>query len=222
LNAARGSASSQAADALAELCRVYWYPLYAYLRRGGSSPHDAEDLTQGFFAHLLARRFLDHVDREKGKFRSFLLASLKNYLADQRDRDHAQKRGGGATPVALDSLAAESRYRLEPADNLTPDRLYEKQWALSLLTQVLARLQAEMDGEGKNELFEALKGVLTGDRSDAYAAVAEKLGTTEGAIKTAAHRLRRRYREILREEISHTVATPGEIEDEIRYLLSCL
>jgi RNA polymerase sigma factor (sigma-70 family) len=222
LAAARGSTSSLAADALAELCRVYWYPLYAFLRRRGHDPHDAEDLTQGFFAHLLARQFLEKIDREKGKFRSFLLASLKNYLADQRDHDQAQKRGGGEVPVALDSLAAESRYRLEPADDLTPEKLFEKQWALSLLEQVLSRLQGEMAADGKGSLFEALEGVLTGDRPDAYAAIAKKLKMTEGAVKTAAHRLRRRYRELLREEISHTVAGPEEVEDEIRYLLSCL
>jgi RNA polymerase sigma-70 factor (ECF subfamily) len=222
LTAARGSSSSLAADALAELCRVYWYPLYAFLRRRGNDPHDAEDLTQDFFAHLLAQQFLAKVDREKGKFRAFLLASLKNFLADARDRAQAQKRGGGRSPIPLDSLAAETRYRLEPATELTPEKLFEKQWALALLEQVLSRLQQEMAADGKAAMFDELQSVITGGRSDTYAAIAEKLQMTEGAVKVAAHRLRRRYRELLREEIAHTVAGPEEVEDEIRYLLSCL
>jgi RNA polymerase sigma factor (sigma-70 family) len=222
LTAAKGSASSSAADALAELCRTYWYPLYAYLRRRGHDPHDAEDLTQSFFAHLLAKQFLAKADREKGKFRAFLLASLKNFLADERDRATAQKRGGGRSAIPLDSLAAETRYRLEPADELTPDKLYEKQWAFSLLEQVLSRLRGEMTAEGKAALFEALRSVLTGAQTSSYAAIAGELKMTEGAVKIAAHRLRRHYRELLREEIAHTVAGPEEVEDEIRYLLSCL
>lgn len=222
LKAARGSTSSLAADALAELCRIYWYPLYAFLRRRGHDPHDAEDLTQEFFAHLLAQQFLAKVDREKGKFRSFLLVSLKNFLADARDRAQAQKRGGGRSPIALDSLAAENRYRLEPSTELTPEKLFEKQWALALLEQVLSRLQEEMSAEGKAAMFAELQNVLTGTRTEAYSAIAEKLQMTEGAVKVAAHRLRRRYRELLREEIAHTVASPEEVEDEIRYLLSCL
>jgi RNA polymerase sigma-70 factor (ECF subfamily) len=222
LTAAKGSASSSAADALAELCSTYWYPLYAYLRRRGHDPHDAEDLTQSFFAHLLAKQFLAKADREKGKFRAFLLASLKNFLADERDRATAQKRGGGRPTIPLDSLAAETRYRLEPADELTPDKLYEKQWALALLEQVLARLRDEMTAEGKAALFEALRSVLTGGQTSSYAEIAKELRMTEGAVKIAAHRLRRHYRELLREEIAHTVAGPEEVEDEIRYLLSCL
>jgi RNA polymerase sigma-70 factor (ECF subfamily) len=222
LTAARGNASAVATDALAELCRVYWYPLYAYLRRRGHDPHDAEDLTQGFFAHLLARQFLAEVDREKGKFRSFLLVSLKNFLADERDRAQAQKRGGGRSTIPLDGLAAESRYCLEPAHDLTPEKMFEKQWALSLLEQVLSRLHDEMTADGKAALFDALQSVLTGGKASTYAIIAEKLKMTEGAVKTAAHRLRRRYRELLREEIAQTVAGPEEIEEEIRYLLSCL
>jgi RNA polymerase sigma factor (sigma-70 family) len=222
LTAARGNASSAAAVALGELCRVYWYPLYAFLRRRGHTPHDAEDLTQEFFAQLLARQFLAKVDREKGKFRSFLLASLKNFLADERDRAKAQKRGGGRPTIPLDSLAAETRYQLEPADELTPEKLFEKQWALALLEQVLSRLHDEMAADGKAAMFEELKTALTGGRSGTYATIAEKLGMTEGAVKVAAHRLRRCYRELLKEEIAQTVAGPEEVEDEIRYLLSCL
>jgi RNA polymerase sigma factor (sigma-70 family) len=222
LKAAQGKETFPAADALAELCRIYWYPLYAYLRRSGQNSHDAEDLTQGFFAHLLDRKFLANVDRRKGKFRSFLLASLKNFLADRRDRARAKKRGGGRPTVPLDGHAAESRYCLEPAHDLTPEKLFEKQWALSLLEQVLSRLRAEMAADGKAAMFEALQSVLIGDRKSGYGAIAAELGMTEGAVKTAAHRLRRRYRELLRNEIAHTVASPEEIEGEIRYLLSCL
>jgi RNA polymerase sigma factor (sigma-70 family) len=222
LTAARGSTSSLAADALAELCRIYWYPLYAFLRRRGHDPHDAEDLTQDFFAHLLSQRFLAKVDQEKGKFRSFLLVSLKNFLADAHDRAKAQKRGGSKTPIPLDSLAAEARYRLEPATDLTPEKMFEKGWALSLLEQVLLRLHDEMTAGGKEAIFDALQSVLTGGQTSAYAAIAGELKMTEGAVKVAAHRLRRRYRELLREEIAHTVAGPEEVEDEIRYLLSCL
>jgi RNA polymerase sigma-70 factor (ECF subfamily) len=220
--AARGSESSRAAEAMTELCRTYWYPLYAFLRRRGHDTHQAEDLTQAFFAHLLGRQFLANVERRKGKFRSFLLASLQHFLSDERDRAMAQKRGGGQTVISLDSLNAETRYRLEPAQDLTPERMYEKQWALSVLEQVLARLQAELVAEGKSTLFEALKGTLTGGQSSRYEAIGAELEMSAGAVKTAAHRLRRRYRALLREEISQTVAAADEIDDEIRYLLSCL
>jgi RNA polymerase sigma factor (sigma-70 family) len=222
LSAARGEAVSRAGEAMAELCRIYWYPLYAFLRRRGQTSHDAEDLTQEFFAHLLGRHFLANVDRKKGKFRCFLLASLKNFVSDQRDRATAQKRGGGQTVVSLDSLDAEARYRLEPAQDLTPEKMFEKQWALSVLEQVLSRLHAELAAEGKAALFEALKETLTGGRASRYAVIAGELGMTEGAVKTAAHRMRRRYRSLMREEIAQTVAGPEEIEEEIRYLLSCL
>lgn len=222
LSAARGDESSQAPGALAELCRAYWMPLYAFLRRRGHETHEAEDLTQEFFAHLLARDFLAGVCREKGKFRSFLLASLKHFLADQWDRAQAKKRGGGRTVIALDSLDAEARYRLEPADGLTPEKLFEKQWALALLEQVLGRLRTELTSQGKASLFEALQGTLTGAGTTSYAALAAKRGMTEGAVKTAVHRLRHRYRELLRDEIAQTVACPEEVEEEIRYLLSCL
>ena len=222
LSAARGGASSRAGEALAELCRIYWYPLYAFLRRQGHVSHEAEDLTQEFFTHLLGRHFLVNVDRKKGKFRSFLLASFKNFLSDQRDRATAQKRGGGQTVVSLDSMDAETRYRLEPAQDLTPEKMFEKQWALSVLEQVLSRLHAEFAAEGKAALFDALKETLTGGQTGRYAIIASELGMTEGAVKTAAHRMRRRYRTLMREEIAQTVAGPEEIEDEIRYLLSCL
>jgi RNA polymerase sigma factor (sigma-70 family) len=220
LTAGHGS-SPQAGRALEELCRTYWYPLYAYVRRRGHNPQEAEDLTQEFFARLLARNYLADVDREKGKFRSFLLASLKHFLANEWDRAQAQKRGGGQPHLSLDIQSAETRYRSEPADELTPEKLLERQWALALLDQVLARLQAEFVADGKEKQFDELKVWLTeGTGATSYAAVAARLGTTEGAAKAAVHRLRRRYRELLREEISHTVATPAEIEEEIRHLFA--
>jgi RNA polymerase sigma factor (sigma-70 family) len=219
---AGGSHSLAASRALAALCECYWFPLYAFVRRAGHSAEDAQDLTQEFFARLLAQRFLRNVDRQKGKFRSFLLGALKHFLADQWDRAHAQKRGGTQTVVSFDSLDAETRYRLEPAVDLTPEKMFEKQWALSLLEQVLSRLHAEMAAGGKSALFEALKDTLTGVRSTSYATIGAELDMTEGAVKVAAHRMRRRYRDLLREEIAQTVASSDEIRDEIRYLLSCL
>jgi RNA polymerase sigma-70 factor (ECF subfamily) len=220
--AARGSDSSRAAEALTELCRTYWYPLYAFLRRRGQATHEAEDLTQAFFARLLDRPFLANVDREKGKFRSYLLASLKNFLADENDRATALKRGGGRPAIALDGLDAESRYQLEPSHDLTPEKMYEKQWALSVLERALSRLQADWAATGKQALFERLQATLVGDQSVPYEEIASQLGTTEGAIKSAAHRLRRQYRRILIDEISQTVADVSEIEGEICYLMSCL
>ncbi len=215
--------SSEAHRAMAELCRSYWYPLYAYTRRCGHEAHDAEDLTQEFFLQLLDKDFLTNIDRNRGKFRSFLLASLKHFLANQWDRSHATKRGGHASFVPLDALQAETRYRLEPACNLTPEKLYERQWAITVLEQVLARLQSEFESEGKRQIFDRLKDFLTvGRNAGGHAQAATELGMTPGAVKVAVHRMRRRYRAILREEIAQTVATEDEINDEIRYLLSCL
>ncbi len=224
LAAADGPAASPcAARAMDELCRVYWYPLYAYVRRRGHNSHEAEDLTQEFFLRLLAKDFLAGVDRRKGKFRAFLLASMKHFLANERDRLLTQKRGGGQVWEPLDTVYAERRYRQEPVDDLTPEKLFERHWALTVLEQVLARLQAEFATEGRAAVFDALKQFLTGGRPSArYAEVAARLGMTEGAVKVAVHRLRRRYRELLRAEIAQTVAGPDEIDDEIRHLLNCL
>jgi RNA polymerase sigma factor (sigma-70 family) len=222
MTAARGSDPSCAAVALTELCRTYWYPLYAFLRRRGHEMHEAEDLTQAFFTNLLARDFLANIDQQKGMFRSFLLASLKHFLSDERDRASAQKRGGGQPTISLDGLDAESRYQLEPATDLSPEKIYEKQWALSVLERVLSRLNDESIAAGKQALFEALQKTLIDSQADRYADIAQELGMTEGAIKSAAHRIRRRYRAILIEEISQTVADPGLVDDEIRYLMSCL
>jgi len=222
LSAARGSQTPRAAAAMAELCRIYWYPLYAFIRRRGHAAPEAEDLTQEFFARLLEKHFLAAVDREKGRFRTFLLMAVKRFLANEYDRAQTQKRGGPRRIVPLEGLEPENRYRLEPADTLTPERLFEQQWALTLLDQVLARLEAEMTAGGKAALFEAMKGHLAGSREETYAATAARLGMTEGAVKVAVHRLRRRYRALLQEEIAHTVAGPEEIEEEIRYLFTCL
>jgi RNA polymerase sigma factor (sigma-70 family) len=219
--AAGQEASPQARRALEELCRTYWYPLYAYVRRRGFESHEAEDLTQEFFARLLAKNYLADVDRQKGKFRSFLLTSLKHFLANEWDRARAQKRGGQHTLISLDARAAETRYLSEPADELSADKLLDQQWAIALLEQVLTQLGAEYAAAGKEELFEQLKGSLTGTRdSIPYTTVAAKLGTTEGAVKMAGHRLRQRYRKMLRQEIAHTVASPAEIDEEIRHLFA--
>jgi RNA polymerase sigma-70 factor (ECF subfamily) len=223
LSAARASETPRAAAALAELCRVYWYPLYAYVRRRNYEVHEAEDLTQEFFARLLEKNFLADVDPEKGKFRAFLLAALKHFLANEWRSSQAQKRGGGQPIVSLDTSAAETRYRLEPSHNLTPERLFERQWAITVLDRVLAGLQAEFAAQGKQPLFEELKQFLAAEQpAEGHADAAKKLGMTPGAVKTAVHRLRRQYRALLRDEIAQTVANPEEIDDEIRYLLSCL
>ena len=208
---------------MAELCRTYWYPLYVYVRRRKYDVHEAEDLTQEFFARLMAKNYLADVDRRKGKFRAFLLTALKHFLANAWNRSQSLKRGGGQVVFSLDTRIAESRYGLEPFHNLTPARLFERQWVLTVLDRVLAGLQAEFLAAGRQAVFDSLKQFLTTDRSSAsYGQVAEELGMPEGAVKTATHRLRRRYRELLRREIAHTVASPEEIDDEIRYLLSCL
>jgi RNA polymerase sigma-70 factor (ECF subfamily) len=217
---AGGSRSPEASRSLAILCENYWFPLYAFVRRAGHSAEDAQDLTQEFFVRLLDKHFLAAADSKKGRFRTFLITAVKRFLANEYDRVRAQKRGGGHRIVSLEGL--EARYCQEPADTLTPERIFEQQWALTLLDQVLARLHAEMTTDGKAALFDALKDHLTGSQAAGYATTATRLGMTEGAVKVAAHRLRRRYRELLREEIAQTVATPDEIEEEIRYLFTCL
>jgi RNA polymerase sigma factor (sigma-70 family) len=221
--AAAGTEDTHSREALAKLCQVYWYPLYAFVRRQGHGPHDAQDLTQEFFMRLLEKDYLGDVDRSKGKFRSFLLAALKHFLSKEWARAKTLKRGGGHTLVPLDALSAEDRYRREPEDNATPERLFERRWALTLLDHVLTRLSEEYDRTGRRAMFEQLQGCLTGD-SDLlpYAELAARLGLTEGAVKVAVHRLRQRYRGVLRDEIAQTVADPAEIDDEIRQLFSAL
>ena len=218
--AARGD-DPAARGALEILCLNYWYPLYAFVRRQGHQPHDAQDLTQEFFAALLQKGWLEGVAREKGKFRSFLLASMKHFLSNQRDRARAQKRGGGRPPISLDTHSAESRYAMEPVDGTTPEKIFDRRWAITLLEQVLGRLRAELAARGSSVLFDELKASLSGQQSP-YAQIGETLSMSEGAVKVAAHRLRRRYRELIREEIAQTVDNEKDVEEELRDLLAAL
>ena len=212
------SDSTHARDALAQLCQTYWYPLYAYVRRRGHSPEDAEDLTQEFFARLLEKDSLAHITRDKGKFRSFLLTAMNHFLVDEWKRAQAQKRGG-AQVVSLDAGEAETRYRHEPVDPLTAERIYERNWALALLDAVFLRLQREYEAAGKGALFGEIKFCLTGERSAVpYVELAERLKMPENTVKTAVHRLRQRYRELLRAEVADTVSSADEVEAELREL----
>jgi RNA polymerase sigma factor (sigma-70 family) len=210
------------AAALESLCRTYWYPLYAYVRREGNGPEDAQDLTQEFFARLLERNSLAQVARAKGRFRSFLLAAMRHFLSDERDRARALKRGGGAEVLSLDAQEAEERYRLEPVDRLDAEKIYERRWAMTLVEKALARLRDESVALGKSELFERLRRFVAGESDATWGEAAAELGLTEGAMKAAVHRLRERYRVLLRDEIAHTVADPTEIEAEVRYLITVM
>ena len=222
VTAANAEAITHARKALAELCQIYWYPLYAYVRRRGYEPADAEDLTQDFFVRLLEKQMLAAAHRERGKFRSFLLASLNHFLADEWDKAGAQKRGGRRV-ISLDAQTAESRYFSEPHDALAPDKLFERQWAVRLLEEVMHQLQAEYQAAGQAVLFGQLRLGLLGDRREIpYVDLANQLGMTEGAVRVAVCRLRQRYRTRLREEIAHTVASPDEVEEELRFLFRAL
>lgn len=215
--------SPAADEALEKLCRTYWWPLYGFVRRNGYKPEEAQDLTQGFFALLLERRDLDVVRREKGRLRSYLLVSLKHFLAKARRHELAMKRGQGHALVPLDELLARERADVEPADSLTADRIYERRWALTLLEQVLEGLEREYQSAGNAKLFDCLKEFLSdepGRRTQAE--VAAELGMTENAVKQAFHRLRQRYRHLLRDEIAQTVAVPGDVEDELRHFIAVL
>jgi RNA polymerase sigma-70 factor (ECF subfamily) len=213
----------QSRESLAELCEAYWYPLYAYIRRRGHDPEQARDLTQDFFARALEKGLLAEADPTRGRFRSFLRRVCADFIANRRDWEHAQKRGGGQAVLPIDTVDAEGRYALELADGLTPERIFDRSWALTLLARVLDQLGREYDEAGKAVTFEALRGVLAGEPGlTSYAAVAARLGTTEGAARVAAHRLRRRYGELLRHEIASTLADPDEVDDEIRDLFAAL
>ncbi|MGH7950620.1 MAG: RNA polymerase sigma factor [Limisphaerales bacterium] len=217
------SDSTHARVALEKLCRVYWFPIYAFVRRQGNSSHDAQDLTQEFFARLLEKNYFAAADQSKGRFRSFLLASLKHFLANEWDKAKAQKRGGGQMLIPIDFTNAETSCGLELADNFSADKIFERRWALTLLEQVLKRLRAEYVRAGKEKLFGQLKPTLTEEsRAVRYAEIAARLDMSEGAIKVAVHRLRTRYRELLRAEISDTVASANEIDDEIKNLFAAL
>jgi RNA polymerase sigma-70 factor (ECF subfamily) len=218
LAAGRGG-TPQANRALGELCRAYWFPLYAYVRRQGHPKEDAEDLTQGFFARFLERNYLEGLSSEKGRFRAFLLAAVKHFLANEHDRAGRQKRGGGVAALSLDWQDADTRYQIDPADQLSPDKLYDRAWAMTLLEQVIARLRVECVAEGKAKVFEQLKPFLMAGRGDIpYAQAAARLGLNEGAVRVAVHRLRKRYRELLRQEIAQTLSDPAQIEEELRAL----
>jgi RNA polymerase sigma-70 factor (ECF subfamily) len=208
-------------SALVSLCENYWYPLYAYLRRRGYPAEQAQDLTQEFFIRLLQGRYLNRADPEKGRFRSFILTSLKFFVADEGDRQRAHKRGGG-TVVPLEFSSGEERYQREPAHDETPERIFERRWALSVLDRVVERLRDEFMQHGRPEHFERLKVFLLGQSDAPYAALARDMNTSEGALKVAIHRLRKRYRELFRQEIADTVADPGDVESELRYLAAVL
>ena len=217
------SPSAESREALATLCRAYWFPLYAFLRRQGQSPHDAEDLTQAFFEFLLEHQSLGQVRRERGKFRSFLLASLRNFLSDQRDKAAAQKRGGRVQIISLDAQSAEDAYRLEPVETQTPEKLFERRWALTILERVLARVEAEYHQRGLRARFAELQPFLLAEGGEGtYAEAGRRLGMSEGAVKMALLRLRQRSRELFRAEIAATVATEQDVEDEVRHLFAVL
>lgn len=221
--AAGDSASAQHEPALGTLCQTYWFPLYAYLRRRGYDTHEAEDYTQGFFAGILERKGLKRADPKYGKFRSFLLASLKNFLADEWDRSQAQKRGGDKKVLSLDFDAAAGRYAREPAHHISPEKLFERSWALTVLTRAMDRLKAESTVSDKQRIFDCLKVYLTAEKdAGSYRDVAAKLDMSEGAVKVAVHRLRRQYRELVRDEIAQTVTTEAQVDEEIRDMFAAL
>jgi RNA polymerase sigma-70 factor (ECF subfamily) len=221
--AAQDKSSPESAAALEVLCRAYWYPLYAFVRQQGHSASDAQDLTQEFFARLLAKEYLQAANREKGRFRTFLRVALRRFLANEWDRARRLKRGGGHTPLSLDTTAAEHRYQAEGDDALPPDRLYERRWARALLEQALARLRAEYTAAGKTAEFEHLKEALAAERGAiAYHDLAAALNLTEGAARVAVHRLRKRFREVFRATVAETVSAPEEVEDELRHLVGLL
>src|SRR6266542_2857924 len=214
--AAREKNGTVAREALASLCSTYWYPLYAFIRRQGSSPHEAEDLTQGFFFHFLERHALGSVQPAAGKFRSFLLACLKNFLANERERAHAQRRCGGQSLVPLSGSDAETRYSLEPADQRTPETVFDRRWAFAVLERTMTVLRHEYVTAGKSEIFEAFQSFLPGGHGDALRAdLAAKRGISAGAIDVAIHRLRQRFGVRLREQVARTVSSDAEVEEEI-------
>jgi len=221
LRAARAD-TTRARAALEDLCQAYWYPLYAYARRRGYSPHDAEDLTQGFFARILKLNSLAEVGRERGNFRAFMLAAMNHFISDEWDRASAQKRAAQLT-ISLDAEMAENRYRSEPADKLTPESLFERRWAVTLLENVVKRLRSEYEASGQGALFMELRFAITGDKNTIpYAELASRLGLKEEALRVTVHRLRQRYRRALREEIAQTVADESEVVEEMNCLCRIL
>jgi RNA polymerase sigma-70 factor (ECF subfamily) len=211
-----------AAAALESLCQSYWYPLYAFIRRQGYEAPEAEDLTQAFFSRLIEKEYLAQADRNRGKFRSFLLTAVKHFLSNERDRAAAQKRGGGAQHVSLDFGDAEKRYAQEPSSGLTPEEMFEKRAALSLLDRALALLGAEYEVRGNSRQFEILAPLLTGDSEDLYEKAADDLGMSRGAVRVALHRMRGRFRVILRDLVASLVTEPEDVDDEIRHLVNAV
>ncbi len=214
--------SAPARAALEELCRTYWFPLYAYVRRRGHDAVEAQDLTQEFFLRLLDKQYLRLADSARGRFRSFLLTSLKNFLINEWEKARAVKRGSQCLFRTWDPEDAERRYLAEPANDLTPDRLFEKRWAVAVVERAQDRLRQEYNAANKLSMFEELKEYVWGDRAEAYSDLARRLQTTEGALRIAAHRMNERFRTLLREEVAHTAASPNEIDTELRYLVSLL
>ena len=221
--AARDGATSESRLALETLCRTYWYPLYAFVRSQGLDPDDARDVTQSYFTELLEKGYLDDAEPSRGRFRVFLMTSIRHFLAKEREKAHAWKRGGRAEVLSLDDSQVESRYRVEPVDRLTPDQIFERRWALTLLEGVLVRLRQELADAGSERYFGQLKGFITGEQPKVtYRAVAAELGISETAVKTTVHRLRQRFGGLLREAIAETVADPHDVDDEVRYLLGVI
>lgn len=221
--AARSGQSTESRSALAQLCEAYWYPLYAFVRRQGYGPEEACDLTQGYFARLIEREDLRQVDPDRGRFRSFLLASMKHFLANERDREKAKKRSPGQPLLSLDAEAAEGKFRIEPAGGLSPETLYEKKWATTVLDRALERLRAEWSGDERQRRFETLRGHLVGDtKTSSHREAAQALGMTEEAVKVTVHRMRFRFAELLRVEIAHTLRDPSDVDEEIRHLFDVL
>ena len=219
---AKDESSRDQMQAMEALCRDYWYPLYFYARRQGKAVHDAQDLVQGFFARLLEKNYLDSVEAERGKFRSFMLAAFTNYLCDVHRAAGTRKRGGGTPHLSIDELDAENRYALEPADNRSPDRAFEKRWAETVLARSLAKLRAEFDGSGKQQRFDLLKPFLLRDKESSYEQTGVALGMSTAAVRSAIHRLRERFHAIFRAEIMQTVSDLSEVDDEIRHLFQAL
>jgi RNA polymerase sigma-70 factor (ECF subfamily) len=221
--AAGRSSSPAAQEALESICRTYWPPLYAYVRRQGHDVEESKDLTQAFFARFIDRHYFGHASPQEGRFRTFLLTSLKHFLVNDWERARAQRRGGGQVPISLDAVMEYEGAWAGPVDQVTPETAYERQWASTLLQSVLSRLEQEQASAGSSELFEALESRLWGaEEAESYEQLAQRLGQKEGALRTAAHRLRHRYGDLLREEIAHTVADANEIDDELRHLITVL
>ena len=221
--AAGGETDARSAEALSSLCELYWYPIYAFIRRQGYSAHESADLAQGFFLRVLEKNYFRAVDPARGRFRGFLCASVRHFLSNERDRARSLKRGGPRPPISLDVETAEGRYQLEPHDDLTPEKLFDRRWALILLDRALTRVGRDYADANKGALFDHLKGFLTGDSSGIpYAQVAKAMDTSEGAVKVAVHRLRRHFRDALVEEIAETVLDPADINAEIAYLMKAV